>query len=353
MEQKVSNKIKAFNYIFTLFILIYHSRFLDGFNIVFKSEFDENILELFLSTTYQLCRLAMTAFFMISAFLFYFNINSSKEAIHKMKKRLKTLLIPYCVWIAITIIFQLIVLHEHPFYSLNSFINAIFFVPVDGALWYLLALLLLMIPAPLIIKLKNKPIKSTIFFLISMAIIYMYNHGVIPNLIDTANWEWYTYMSYYFSAYVVGVYLGLIFSDKVSNENYNIKFSIVVAILLLILIIVNLLIKTNVILSNLNYIYILSIMIIWLILPSCIFKKRLNIFNSSFFIYVTHMPISILIINKLTKIILNGATICGYQMVLIKLIQVTIIAIISHFIVLLAKKFLPEKVNSIIFGGRI
>ena len=97
MNQNVSNKIKTFNYIFTLFILIYHLRFLDGYNIIYRNNFDKSILDFFMSITTHFDDLALTAFFIISSFLFYYNIDSSNQAIIKIKKRLKTLFIPYCI----------------------------------------------------------------------------------------------------------------------------------------------------------------------------------------------------------------------------------------------------------------
>ena len=87
MNEKVSNKIKAFNFIFTVFILIYHFRAVDIYVIEVKNQFDGYLLNIFKSISDHLGYIAMTLFFMLSSFLFYFNINTSCEAIIKIKKK--------------------------------------------------------------------------------------------------------------------------------------------------------------------------------------------------------------------------------------------------------------------------
>lgn len=98
MNKYLSYKILFFNFILSVLIVLLHSNCKvtlgwnnDGTNL-------SNFIELL--TTYICCigHIAVPMFYIISAYLFYHNISTLKDTLSKIKKRIKTLLIPYLLW---------------------------------------------------------------------------------------------------------------------------------------------------------------------------------------------------------------------------------------------------------------
>lgn len=98
MNKYLSYKILFFNFILSVLIVLLHSNCKvtlgwnnDGTNL-------SNFIELL--TTYISCigHIAVPMFYIISAYLFYHNISTLKDTLSKIKKRIKTLLIPYLLW---------------------------------------------------------------------------------------------------------------------------------------------------------------------------------------------------------------------------------------------------------------
>lgn len=352
MKKEVSNKFKYFNFIFTLLIVLYHFRFKTGLNIVPKSGLDKSILSCFLSSLETIGFIAMTVFFMISAFLFYFNIDNSTDSIKKMKKRIKTLLIPFLSWTVISIIFRTIVTHEIKINSLYSIIKYLFLEPADGPLWYILALLIFMIPSPLTIKLKNKKIPSLIVLLAILIIVELREFGYINTFFKLDDWWWHSNMLGYIPAYAIGAFFGLNYSEKIIQEKYNTKHACIFGIIALIISI--LLIKYGKAYANSKfYLYIILTIGLWFIAKSDLFKKKTPRFmKGTFFMYAMHQPILIPIISKITRIIIKNTNILGYQFILIRVIDVFLILIISWMTSIILKKILPKKLYFALSGGR-
>ncbi len=352
MKKEVSNKFKYFNFIFTLLIVLYHFRFKTGLNIAPKKGVDTSIFLSFLSTIDNSVFLAMTVFFMISAFLFYFNIDNSKDALEKMKKRIKTLLIPYLSWTIISLLFKIIIIHENPINSFYSIIKCLFLDPADGPLWYILALLILMLPAPLIVKLKNKKIPSIITLLSILTLIELREFGYINTLINIKDWWWHGNMLGYIPAYAIGAYIGLNHSEKIIQEKYNTKIVSIVGFITVIISI--LLLKYAKVYANSQfYIYILFTIGMWLTIKSDIFRKKVpKYMGCAFFMYAMHQPILIPIVSRITKTIIKNSTILGYQFILIKILDIAIIFTISWVIFIILKKILPKRIFFALSGGR-
>lgn len=352
MKKEVSNKFKYFNFIFTLLIVLYHFRFKTGFTINTKNGADTFIYSFFLSITEKSVFLSMTVFFMMSAFLFYYNINNSKDALKKMKKRLKTLLIPYLSWTLIAMLFDIIVIHDNQIKSAYSIVKFLLFDPADGPLWYILALLIFIMPSPLIVKLKNKKKLSIIALLIILAIVELREFNYIGTIIRIDDWWWHGNMLGYIPAYAIGTFIGLNYSETIIQERYNTKIMSIIGMIIIVISIV--LIKYLKIYANSQfYIYIIFAIGLWIAVSSKVFVKRTPTFLScSFFIYAMHQPILIPIVSKITKIIIGNTTIYGYQFIIIRLINVLIIFIISWIIHNVLKKYLPQKIYLALSGGR-
>lgn len=100
---------------------------------------------------------AMGFFFMMSGYLLYLNADSPTDMVKKMKRRMYSLLLPVVIWNTLTLVYE-ILLHFAGVlpaqWSVMTVVNGYTFRMFCGVLWYLLALMLLMLPSPLIIRLK-------------------------------------------------------------------------------------------------------------------------------------------------------------------------------------------------------
>lgn len=147
---RVSNKITTLNYICTLGVVVQHCRMTNIQNVVAVSSRGTAVLNMYTKFTNHLCWTDMIFFFMMSGFLLYRNLTSVQDSLGKMRKRLKTLLIPFIVWTCVTIAWYRIYNKVDIITSKKDFANAFFFCPSAGPMWYCLALLLLMLLCPLI-----------------------------------------------------------------------------------------------------------------------------------------------------------------------------------------------------------
>lgn len=305
MKKKISNKIKYLNFLFTLAIVFYHFKMIYPFNINYLNKFDNYITNLFLDVVDKFGYISMVFFFILSGFLYYFNINKPLDDLKKMKKRIKTLLVPYLLWFLI-ILFYLIITNNIKINFFMDFINKIFFNPIDGPMWYCLALLLLMIPSPLIIKLKNKKMLSTICLLCMLVWLYLRSFGIIKPLFEFSEWWWYGNMISYLQSYIIGVYLGLNFSSYIANpikQNKYIKILCGILILPLVMLSVKV---TNFAFKQLFYIGI--IVCLWYLFDFKYLKHQKESHgNISFFLFAIHQPILIPKINRLFSLMFKNS----------------------------------------------
>ena len=215
----------------------------------------------------------------------------------------------------------------------------------------MLALIILAMLSPLVIKLKGKK-KTTIFVFCTFLLWWILREmRCIPTLSVSKDWWWYGNLIGYLPAYFFGALVGLNYSDLIIQEKYNIKNSTFIGIIMMI--VAMSLVLARKMINIVFLIYILEVVAIWLILNGKLFNKKPSKFlNSSFYIYAMHQPILIPIVNKIIVIALRNVTITGYQFVLVKLLGMTIIAIISYLVYLLVQRFCPKKIKFIFTGGR-
>ncbi|MBT1314895.1 acyltransferase family protein, partial [Phocaeicola dorei] len=158
MNKYLSYKILFFNFILSVLIVLLHSNCKvtlgwnnDGTNL-------SNFIELL--TTYISCigHIAVPMFYIISAYLFYHNISTLKDTLSKIKKRIKTLLIPYLLWNTFFVSIFWIILHSpfskylHMNNNLNS-IHSILIAIINSdltPLWFIKNLFIFTILSPVI-----------------------------------------------------------------------------------------------------------------------------------------------------------------------------------------------------------
>lgn len=177
MNVFLSNKIRYMS-LFSILLVIYgHSHYLEG------NEFEMNrFIQLFLGQ--GICRISIPLFLIISGYLFFYNVDGGLQSIwRKIKKRRKTLLLPY-ILANIAFVSVFILMYYIP--QTEQFVNTpvveslknssflanlrgLFWDPAGFHLWFLRDLILVVLSTPILYYLlKYIPWTTVVFlFLIS------------------------------------------------------------------------------------------------------------------------------------------------------------------------------------------
>ena len=349
MSEGLSKKLSLYNFIFTIGIVIYHCK---NFNALYSSSVNG-----FLNKMYGLYDLiglvSMGFFFMVSAYLFYLGINSNADLYKKMKKRVITLGIPFLTWNVIILLYNIFygIVKGTLSLGFTDFILGFTFQPFDGPLWYIFALLLLMLFAPLIYKLKNHP---KVF--LGIIIGALVGGSLCKSLVTSDNEaiQWATRLIGYVPIYLFGAYFGLCKNEFVSKEKYNYKLVAIISASISVEIIVYfMLLKQDI--SVLNYILQLVLPItIWLSTYNSMYEKikiRYPL-KVTFFVYALHMLLIGIFNTLLTKAIgynsLNPAISFFAHFVFVAILYFVCLAVAY-----ISGKFLPSKFYFALSGGRV
>ena len=351
MINNISNKIKYIYFILTIGMVIYHSSSLDIFNIKQLNDFDNLTLSLYVILADNIGYVCMVFFFFMSGFWFYKGLESNKDTMKKMKKRVHTLLIPFLIWTVILGFYkictsQMTVSFENIFYH-------VFQSPIVGPLWYILGLLILQLFAPLVVLLKKK--RKLVMTLFSMIIIYisLRNLKIIPKFLEFENWWWYNNLIFYTPVYMIGAYMGMYYPDILLKREYGNKKYTYIGIMLIIIVFI----FWNYLVTDIDYLYIMYSIIdiigLWFILkPKLCSKEIPDFFNCGFYIYALHNPVLIPITSKIIELILGNHVVICIEVLLIKIIQICIIVIICAVGRKISSKMFPEKFYYYLTGGR-
>lgn len=151
------------------------------------------IMNLFSSVFADVC---VPLFFFISGFLFFYNSDFTKETyLAKLKKRIKTLLVPYLIWNFVGFILLLIYVHPKVlrfFPLLNNYrVDIVSFLssfwvtnlpismsgpanPINTPLWFIRDLMVLVVLSPIIWWLIKK---AKVVFIIVLGLIWFFTLG--------------------------------------------------------------------------------------------------------------------------------------------------------------------------------
>lgn len=348
MKQTVSNKIATFNYICTLGVVVQHCRMTNIQNVVAVSSMDTTVLNLYTKFTEHLCWTDMVFFFMMSGFLLYRNLTSVQDSLVKMRKRLKTLLIPFIVWTCVTIVWYRLYYIVDVITSVSDIKKVFFFNPSAGPMWYCLALLLLMLPCPLIVFLHKKNKKISYLMLLVFAVVAIIRLRVSSSWKWPENWWWYGNMVGFVPAYMLGAYIGLAHSDKVAKELYDTKKSKLIGGALFVCAVLLWVFGSW---KYGHYYAVLEIAGLWLLLDSDLFKTKQSFMASAFICFAIHSQILIPLVEK--HMLSECGIITGVrQLILFKIVEVFIIALIAYDVQIILKKILPPKIYALFTGGR-
>jgi surface polysaccharide O-acyltransferase-like enzyme len=350
MTQYLSEKIKILSSTAILLVLYIHS----GFH---SNEIEGMKLNGYLQEMISgmLGRCAVPLFYLISGYLFFYNVsNGIHSVIEKIKKRVQTLLIPYiigCMFFVVFYIVMEIIPGTAPFMNdsllylfdgnFGNIIYAIFYDVGNGSplafqLWFLRDLIILVILSPI------------------LYLLYKY-----------LRWYWIAgiFVLNYFSISHFPVYAlfwfglgGALVSTNISDRNIKPYKTIFLIILFVALCLLQLFYSQLIIWDYIQMpIILLGVSVMWIlynVVVPPIFKLQNHLWlakscSFTFFIYLFHEP-TLNIVRKLIVFFL-GKNETGY--LVSYLVSPWIFAAIAIIIGLYFKKYMP-KFYEIIVGGR-
>jgi fucose 4-O-acetylase-like acetyltransferase len=153
MTDYLSKKLSFFSFWLMLGVVVLHSVILDDSSL-------PSVVQRFIS--YYLLQICVPMFFMISGYLFFLNVKDMSFTLYleKLRKRFKTLVLPYFIW-SLFIFALIYLLQQLPFFggffpqkfsemdNIEIVKNAIIY-PYNYPLWFLRELILFIILTPLI-----------------------------------------------------------------------------------------------------------------------------------------------------------------------------------------------------------
>lgn len=173
MNTKISNKITLINYTMTLFVVCLHSLYL----------YSDKLLLIFYNYIRTLGDMAVPTFFVISSFLL-FRKGKNEPYINKIKKRVKSLIVPYFIWSTFFYLIYLSISNipvtskflndNYVVFSIKGMISSIIFCKYIPQFWYIRLLFIIVILSFFIYYIMKKGYK--IVPLIIIFILFSINY---------------------------------------------------------------------------------------------------------------------------------------------------------------------------------
>lgn len=162
MNKYLSTKLKVLSFLVMILVVFAHAGTYDlHFQNGAAGAYDNWCLFIQNYISGGLSRAAPGLFFIISAYLFFFNFTSWNDFGPKIYKRGRTLLVPYLLWSAYGILFLALLQalpQSRPFfnktpissYDSTQLLDTLFFHPVPYQFWFLRDLIVLIVLSPLL-----------------------------------------------------------------------------------------------------------------------------------------------------------------------------------------------------------
>lgn len=338
-----SQKIKVLNLILIMMVVYIHSYYLEaenGYPIAFGLQ---NIM-----SGWGLCCVGNTAFFLFSGFLFFNGILSAQDCYPKIKKRVRSLLVPYLIWNCIFVLWY-VMLQNLP--GMTKFVNSdivsmvlspdiaddlyqLLWMPANFPLWFVRDLMIMVAVSPLLYYLiKYLKWFAPILFVLLQPYIKLHispyfllggciaMHTCLEKISEKLSGKWNTLV-------ITTIYIGYSIAQiwLVWHHPYVIFI-----------------------------VCLCGIITIWKIYDwiasSQSLTSKLTPLNSllgySFFIYLFHEPV----FNIIKKIGLKVLGVHEWSLILLYLINPLIMCAIAIMVAKLLQRFVP-KVYSVLVGGR-
>lgn len=162
------------------------------------------------------------------------------------------------------------------------------------------------------------------------------------------SWWWYGNMFGYMPFYMLGAYLGLAHANKVLDKLYDTKKSKLIGGGLFVCV---MFLWTFGSWQYWRCYAVLEIVGLWLLLDPGLFKTKQPFMASAFICFAIHSQILIPLVEK--HMLSECGIITGVrQLILFKIVEVFIIALIAYDVQIILKKILPPKIYALFTGGR-
>lgn len=327
----INDKIRILSFLCTIMVLFRHSRNLIAF---WGTENVNNFTAYFENTMSTLTEVAVPSFFIISGYFFFkYDYYDTNNYFTMLKKKIRTLVIPFIIW---NIIGAIILSFYEPSkigHSIESSIYNLLLSKWNGPLWYIRDLILLMLISPIylwIFKLNNK-----ILYIIILIILFFRWCPIDTDILSTEG------QLFFFLGGVIRMNKGFII--------YKIPILFFIFILLLWCIYsLNIFHLNEINFHRLNTI--IGVMIVWRFID--FFSQRFynflyNLTCYSFFIYVMHA--------YLVKFIKRTISYLYYENDFIALLTYILVPLLTIVISINLAKYWKRKFNksyNIVTGGR-
>lgn len=333
MSEFASRKLRIISFLAILMIVVLHS------NLGGVAQESERLIQGFITS--EITRIAVPLFFMISGLLFFFNYKSGFKDfyISKIKKRIKTLVIPYLIFSLfgyIVIMTAWYITDEKPncvaVTGLKGLFYHIIWHPIGCyQLWFIRDLFLMILFSPILYVIYNNRLSGGSYVLSLAAVYFLYDS--YSEILQSI---------FYFS---IGGYIGLRHRNYL-EKRAKIKIWMFVSILIWL---------GLCILSSLyGYQWIHKVAIVagiaafWQMYDVYLWKigwEKLELVSLTFFIYLLHEPL--LTIVKRINFAVFGTNYTMITYILSPIITVYILLVLGKYF----RKYFPKCYN-IITGGR-
>ena len=333
----IFNVLPLVNSILAFLIVVHHSF---NLNVDYNAPI-KNIAWFIERYFYNLSECSVPVFFFISSLLFYRNYDGSMHIyLYKLKKRFKTLMIPYIIFNTFGYLKHIIFGSSDKFFSLSNLIKSI--VMSDTMpLWFIRELYIFIFLAP-IIYLFKKNVKVGLLFSIVCSLLNVF--GILK----------YRSFLYWVPIYLIGVYFSEI---KILRFNITIKKNTIPTWLFFLIFIFSPLFLPNTtgkmkILGNFMFLlFRLYSVFVWIYIISSIESKTIKVkeyMKFSFWIYCVHFPIISLVTIVITKIMYGDS---NFILIIRFIVTICLTFTISLILGMLIKKIMP-KTWKLLNGGR-
>lgn len=217
MNDFLRTKIRFLSFFLIVLVVFVHSYNID-IKINNGIQYSSNGLVFFIEEFFSqgLNRIASPLFFIISGYLFFANLNgTAADFLRKLKKRIKTLIVPYLLWsLAGILLFWALQLHPlaNVFFTktlirdmdLKEILNNLILAPVPYQLWYIRDLMMFVLLSP-------------VFFVLIQELRLLVLISCIVFWIVDFNFIFFRSQSLFF--YIVGASLAMHFKDLTMSEH--------------------------------------------------------------------------------------------------------------------------------------
>lgn len=338
-EETFKNKILWYNFIMCLLVVCIHAQNMHIFlePVPWINQSISFLVE-------RIACLAVPGFFMCSGYLFYRNLTWGNIP-EKLKRRVYSLAIPFLIWNLLYYLLHLTA-RQLPYlgklfdtavpFSLQEFLNAVFFYKYNPVFWFMLYLILFSFLSPVIYGL----LKQKWIGLCVVIAVFILNFSAIftPYLPIKVN-DIFSWSTYYF----IGSYIGIHWKKSVSPKKSYIPVLIFFTGSCISFLLAFVYMQTGWV-----YIYkICGAAFLWYLICMLPLPEARTWMKNTFFIYAVHQ-IMALFLNKMGNLILGNSMYIGGIMFLMIPVIVTVF---SYCVEKILSKYCPV-IWKILSGGR-